>query len=110
MSEETIKFTYHNQQSNTVELIIEPWGLIEEVPADSAITFEINVAPPPEIEFSVTEEGQPYVFVMSEQVRIWLDGVLKHEFTTSIRPPEGTFRTMNKLFFSKFPETKARKP
>jgi len=110
MSEDTAKFTFHNPISCAVELTIEPWGIVEEVPSGGTATFETNLMPPPEIEFSITEDRQPYVFVMSEQVRIIIDNVLKHEFKTGIRPPEGSFRLINKLVFSKYPETKAQKP
>jgi hypothetical protein len=108
MSGDTTTFTYHNPLSKVVDLTIEPWGIIEEVPGGGTATFEINVAPPPEIEFSTTEDGQPYIYVMSEQVRITIDNILKHEFKTSIRPP-GSFRILNKILFSHFEETKPRK-
>lgn len=101
MSDNTTKFTFRNLQDRSVELVIEPWGLVEDIPSGEIVIFEVNTAPLPEIEFSLTEEELPYVYVMSERVQIYVGGVIKHDFKTDIRPPAGMFHILHKVLFSK---------
>ena len=100
MSEEKVAFTFHNLQSRIADLVIEPWALVEEVPVGGIVVIEVNATPPAEVEFSVTEAGQPFIYVMSERIAIHVDGVTKHNFNTEIRPPMSAFRVLNKLLWS----------
>jgi hypothetical protein len=93
------KFQFQNYQDEDVELVIEPWAMSKIVPAGGIIEFEVNDLPPPEIEFCITEKRQPYIYVMSERVRIRFEGK-DHEFTSPFRPPIAAFRTMRKLLWS----------
>jgi hypothetical protein len=96
-----VTFKFHNQRSTAVELIIEPWGVTERVEPDCDLSFRVNAFPPAEVEFASTEDGNPYVFVLSERVDIHDGSVVKHRFKTKIRPPAGSFRILNKLLFSR---------
>jgi hypothetical protein len=100
MAGDRAEFTFHNQHDDIVELIVEPWAVTEEIPANGIAKFEVNAAPPPEIEFSVTDRRQAYVYVMSEWVQISVNGVVKHNFTTNSRPPFGAFRVLRKVLWS----------
>lgn len=93
MSANRIAFTFQNQQEKDVEVVIEPWALAENVPGGAIMVFEVNATPPPEIEFSITEMGQPFVYVMSEQVTIRVGEDLRYDFQCDERPPSpNTFR------------------
>jgi hypothetical protein len=93
------KFYFQNHQDDDVELVIEPWAMSKVVSAGAIVEFDVNDLPPPEIEFCLTEKGQPYVYVMSERVRICIEGK-DYEFTTSSRPPLAEFRALRKLLWS----------
>lgn len=96
MSGDRVAFTFYNQQDTAVDLVIEPWALVENVAVGEQVVFEVNATPAAEVEFSVTETGQPFVYVMSERVTIHIDGAARHEFETAIRPPLSAFRALNK--------------
>jgi hypothetical protein len=93
------KFYFQNHQGTDVELAIEPWAMSKVVPAGAIVEFEVNDSPPPELEFCITEEGQPYVYVISERVRICTEGEVQ-EFTSPFRPPMAAFRVLRKLLWS----------
>jgi len=93
------KFHFQNHQDEDVELVIEPWAMTQVVPAGVMVEFEVNDSPPPEIEFCITEKGKPYIYVMSERVRISIDGKVQ-QFTTSTRPPLAVFRILRKVLWS----------
>lgn len=102
MSETRIAFTFQNQRETDVDVVVEPWALSEKLPAGAIMVFEVNAAPAPEIEFSISEEGQPFVYVMSERVTIRIGDELRHDFHSVDRPPPiGTFRVLNKLLWGK---------
>ena len=93
------KFQFQNYQDEDVELVIEPWAMSKLVPSGGIIEFEVNDLPPPEMEFCITEKGQPYIYVMSERVRIRFEGK-DYEFTSPFRPPIAAFRALRKLLWS----------
>jgi hypothetical protein len=96
MCEDRVTFTFYNQRDTAVDLVIEPWALVESVAAGEQVVFEVNATPPAEVEFSVTEAGQPFVYVMSERVTIHVDGAASHDFRTAIRPPLIAFRILKR--------------
>jgi hypothetical protein len=81
--------------------VIEPWAAVETVPAGGIVMFEVNAAPPPETEFSITETGRQYIYVMSEHVVISINGEVRHEFQTATRPPIAAFRVLNGLLWGR---------
>jgi hypothetical protein len=85
-------FRFQNHQDEDVELLIEPWAIAEIVAPSVVVEFEVNDAPPPEIEFCLTESGQPYVYVMSEEVHIRVGGNERHCLKTEFRPSTEVFR------------------
>jgi len=93
------KFHFQNHQDVEVRLVIEPWAMCETVPAGAIVEFEVNDSPPPEIEFCITEDGGPYVYVISERVRISLEDK-NYDFTSPFRPPSGVFRFLRKHLWS----------
>ena len=93
------KFGFQNNQAVDIELVIEPWAMLEILPPGAIVEFEVNDTPPPEIEFCITEKGQPYIYVISERVRICVDGK-NYEFTSPFRPPLAAFRIMRKVLWS----------
>lgn len=102
MSENRISFSFQNQQDDDVAVVIEPWALEEIVPAGAVMVFEVNTTPAPEIEFSITEDGTPYIYVTSEYVAIHVGEELRHNFNPVSRPPAlSTFRVMNKILWGK---------
>ena len=102
MNENRISFSFQNQQEDDVAVVIEPWALEEVVPVGAVMVFEVNPTPAPEIEFSITGDGQPFVYVMSEHVTILVGGELRHNFQPAGRPPPlSTFRVLNKLLWGK---------
>ena len=101
MTGERVTFTFYNQQDTAADLVIEPWALVETIAVGEQVVFEVNATPAPEVEFSVTEGGQPLVYVMSERVTIHIDGEIRHDFETAIRPSLSAFRVMNKHLWGK---------
>jgi hypothetical protein len=93
------KFHFQNHQDEDLELVIEPWAVTQIVSAGAMVEFEVNDSPPPEIEFCITEKGKPYIYVMSERVRICINGRIQ-EFTTRTRPPLAEFRILRKILWS----------
>jgi hypothetical protein len=83
---------FQNHQDEKVELLIEPWAVAEIIAPGSVVEFEVNDAPSPEIEFCLTETGQPCVYVMSEEVRVRVDGHERHHFNTEFRPSAEVFQ------------------
>jgi hypothetical protein len=106
MGEEQVAFTFHNQQDNDIEVVIEPWAMFETVPPGGIMTFQVNATPPAEIEFSVTPRGEQYVYVMSEHVVISVNGEIRQDFRTKTRPPGDVFRKLNGLLWGR-PDQKA---
>jgi hypothetical protein len=100
MGQGKVSFTFHNQRDRDVELLIEPWALVENVKAGALVVFEVNATPAADVEFSVTDEGDPFIYVVSEHVTICIGGVTKHDFTTAIRPTLSAFRVLNKGLWS----------
>jgi hypothetical protein len=92
------KFYFRNDQQKDTLLIIEPWAMAETVNAGDVVEFEVNDTPPPEIHFGVAEEGQGYVYVMSESVAIHLNGEV-HKFQSPSRPPSQVFHVMRRHFW-----------
>ena len=93
------KFHFQNHQDADVRLVIEPWAMCETVAAGAIVEFEVNDSPPPEIEFCVTEKGDPYVYVISERLRISVEGK-NYDFTSPFRPPSGVFGILRKHLWS----------
>ena len=91
------KFHFQNHQDEDVELVIEPWAMVKIVAAGAIVEFEVNDLPPPDLEFCITEKGQAYIYVLSEWVRICIDGE-DLVFTTSFRPPMEAFRFLRKTW------------
>ncbi len=69
-----MKFTFQNLQTRPVRLGIEPWAMAEPVPPDGKVQFEVSDSPPPEIEFALTENGDPVIWVVSDIVRFRAQG------------------------------------
>jgi hypothetical protein len=92
MAKALTQFDFHNQRNFDINLVIEPWALVETVPAGETVSFQVNTLPMPEIEFSVTDKGDAYVYVMSERVRVIVDGAVKHDLDSPFRPPRAAFR------------------
>jgi len=63
--------------------------MAEIVPAGSIVEFEVNDAPPPEIHFGVAEEGQAYVYLMSERGE-------RFDYNTAERPPSSVVHFFRK--------------
>ncbi|HEV7693928.1 MAG TPA: hypothetical protein VGO52_24050 [Hyphomonadaceae bacterium] len=101
MPEDKVAFTFHNQQDDDIEVVVEPWALSESVPPGRLMVFEVNATPPAEIEFSVTRDRRQYVYVMSEHVVISVDGEIRHDFRTRTRPPAAVFRVLNGLLWGR---------
>jgi hypothetical protein len=76
-----MKFTFQNLQSKAVTLVIEPWTMAERVEPDASVVFEVSDEPPPEIEFAMTAEGDPFISVVSDVVRFRAGGK-DREFTS----------------------------
>jgi hypothetical protein len=68
------KFTFQNGKDEPVTLVIEPWAMAETVPPGGTVVFEVADHPPPQIEFALTREGDPYVAVVSDIVRFRAEG------------------------------------
>src|SRR5262249_17036815 len=96
---EMAKFHFQNHQDEEVELVIEPWAMCRVVPPGAIVEFEVNDTPPAEIEFCLTEKGRPYVYVLSERVRISIEGQ-NFEFTSPFRPSAGSFQILRKFLWS----------
>jgi hypothetical protein len=89
------KFYFRNDNAKDIQLIVEPWAIAELVPAGTIVEFEVNDAPPPEIHFGVAEEGQAYIYVMSERVGIDINGE-RFDYETDERPPSQVFHFFRK--------------
>ena len=67
--------TFSNQQNRTVNLVIEPWAMAEDIPAGGKMEFEV---PDDEnsdgIEFALTEDGDPFIFILARFVRFRAGG------------------------------------
>ena len=79
------KITFRNQFADGVELVIEPWATSADVGPGEIVEFEVSDAPPAEIEFAMLDDGRPYVFVLSESVRIRGAGI-EQDFKVDKRP------------------------
>jgi len=93
------KFHFQNHQDVDIELIIEPWAMAKVIEPGAVVEFEVNDTPPPDLEFCITEKGRAYIYVLSERVRITVDGV-DQEFTSPFRPSMDVFRAVRKSWSS----------
>ena len=67
-------FLFENLQEKNVTLVIEPWAMAESVAPGGKVSFEVADHPPPEIEFAITKEGNPFICVVSTFVRFHAEG------------------------------------
>ena len=98
MSAPIARFSFHNDQDVDVEVVIEPWALSYVIAGGESVYFEVNAAPPPDIEFAITESGRAYIYVMSERVLIEANGK-REVFNTKDRPPIQGFRAMKNILW-----------
>ena len=68
----TVSFT--NMQDRPVTLVIEPWAMAEVIPAGGKIAFEVADDSADGVEFALTEEGDPFIFILSSVVRFRAHG------------------------------------
>jgi hypothetical protein len=91
------RFNYQNHSDYDIDLIIEPWAMVESISPGEVVEFEVNDSAAPDIEFATTETGQLYIFVMSEKVSIRIKEK-DYVFETEKRPPAKLFQVMRKYW------------
>jgi hypothetical protein len=71
------KLLFTNDQSKPIGLTLEPWAQHDIIPARSAVEFEFNDAPAPELQFTIRETGDVLIYLNTEYIKIRINGEVR---------------------------------